>query len=191
MLALYIIAGIALFIILVLSIPIDMAVDLETEENVKARMRVGWLFGLVWKDISGRRKKRPEKIVKKKRRIRIKSLFSVLRTKGLAGAIFKLARRMLSCLKIRQLDTELRLGLDDPFETGMMCSVLWPGLVPLSSVGPVRFRIEPAFDEPAFEVNLYGRLRLFPIQMVVPLLGFIISPTGWRTVRSVVVSRWK
>ena len=191
MLALYIIAGIILFIILVLSIPIDMAVDFAAEENVKARMRVGWLFGLVWKDISGRKKKKVEKIPEKKRKIRIKPLLSVLRTKGLAGATLKLAKRMLSCLKVRQLDADFRVGLDDPADMGMMCAVLWPVLVPLSSFGPMKLRMEPAFDEPAFEVNLYGRVRLFPIQMVGPLLGFILSPTGWRTVRSVVVSWWK
>ena len=103
MLAVYIIAGVILFIILVLSIPIDMVANFAAEEDVRARMRVGWLFGLVWKDISGRKKKKPEKITEKKRKIRIKPLFSVLRTRGLAGAILKLARRMLSCLKLRQL----------------------------------------------------------------------------------------
>jgi len=190
MLALYIIAGIILFIILVLSIPVDMVFDLEAGEQVKATMRVGWLFGLVWKDIR-RRKKKPEKKPKKKRKWSMKPFLSVLRTKGLPRRLLKLARQILGCLKVRQLDADLRMGLDNPADTGMICSVLWPALVPLRPFGSIRRRMEPVFDEPALEVSLHGRVRLFPIQMVGLLLGFIFSPTGWRTVRSMVASRWK
>jgi len=186
-LALYIIAGIILFIILMLSIPVDMAFALEAHEDVKATMRVGWLFGLVWKDIRRRRKKKPEK--KKERSM--KPLLSLLRTKGLPRRLLKLARQLLSCLKVRQLDADFRVGLDDPVDTGMMCSVLWPALVPLSWFGPMRFRMEPAFNEPAFEGSLHGRIRLFPIQMVETLLCFALSPTGLRTLKLMVTSRWK
>jgi len=186
-LAVYIIAGITLFITLVLLIPVDMALDLEAHENVKARMRVGWLFGLVQKDMRQRRKKKPEK----KRKKNIKPVLSVLRTKGLPRGLLKLAGQMLSRLKVRQMDAELKVGLDDPADTAMMCSLLWPALVPLSSFGPVRLRIEPVFDEPAFEASLHGKVRLYPIQTVGPVLRFILSATGWRTIRSMVVSRWK
>ena len=72
MLALYIIAGIALFVVLVLFIPVDMALDLEAHENVKTRIRVGWLFGLFQKDIGQRRRKKPEEIPKKKRKEKVR-----------------------------------------------------------------------------------------------------------------------
>ena len=187
MLAVYIIAGITLFVVLVLFIPVDMALDLEAHESVKARMRVGWLFGVVQKDMRQLRKKKPEK----KRKKNIKPILSLLRTKGLPGGILRLIRQILNRLKVRQMDAELKVGLDDPGDTAMMCSLLWPALVPLSSFGPVRLRIEPVFTEPAFEASLHGRVRLYPIQMVGPLLHFILSATGWRTIRSIVVSRWK
>ena len=62
MLALYIIAGIVLVVILILSIPVEMAFDLEVPGEAKSRVRVGWLFGLVWKDIRGRKKKLKKKL---------------------------------------------------------------------------------------------------------------------------------
>ena len=65
MLALYIVAGIILFLILMLSIPVDMEFDLKAGEEVKATTRVGWLFGLVWKDIPRRKEKKPKKEKKK------------------------------------------------------------------------------------------------------------------------------
>ena len=187
MLALYIIAGIVLFIVLVLSIPVDMALDLEATERAGSKMRVGWLFGLFWKDIRGRRRKKPRK--KGKREMR--PILSMLRVRGLPEGILKLARRILGRFKVGQMDVDIRLGLDDPADTGMMYSVLWPLLVPVNPFGPVNFRLEPAFDEPTFEASLHGRARVYPIQMVGPVLRFVFSPTGWRAIKAMVVSRWK
>jgi hypothetical protein len=186
-LALYIIAGIVLFIMLVLSIPVDMALELETTERAGTKMRVGWLFGLFWKDIRGRRKRKP----KKRERKDFMSFLSVLRVRGLPEGILKLTRRMLGRFKVGQMDVDIRFGLDDPADTGMMYSVLWPLLVPVNPFGPVSFRLEPAFDEPTFETSLHGRVRVYPIQMVGPVLRFVFSPTGLRAIRTMVVSRWR
>ena len=187
MLALYIVAGIVLFIILVLSIPVDMALDLEAPERAGTKMRVGWLFGLFQKEIRGRRKKKPRKKAKRDMR----PFLSMLRVRGLPEGILKLTRRILGRFKVGQMDVDIRLGLDDPADTGMMYSVLWPVLVPVSSCGPVNFRFEPAFDDPTFEASLHGRVRLYPIQMVGPVFSFVFSPTGLRAIKTMAVSRWK
>jgi hypothetical protein len=185
-LALYIIAGIILLVILMLSIPVEMAFDLEVPGEAKSRVRVGWLFGLVWKEM-GRGRKKPER--KKKRGL--KPFLSLLRTRGLPGKLLKLARQIVSRVKVRQLDADLRVGLDDPVDTGVLCSIMWPVLGSLSSSGPVKVRIEPSFAEPALEASVHGRARLFPIEMVGPLLCFVFSPAGLRTARLMVVSRWR
>ena len=189
MLALYIVAGIVLFVIGVLFIPVDMMLDLDTAGDGGAKMRMGWLFGLVWKDIRRRKRKKPEKLKKRKRNIR--PLLSILRTRDLPAKALTLARQMLGCIKVRQLDADLRVGLDDPADTAILWSVLWPAVIPLSSSGPVIFRIEPAFDEAAFDVSVRGRMRLIPIQTVGPVIRFIFSRAFLRLMRSMVVSRWK
>ena len=191
MLALYIIASVILFIILMLSIPVDMTFDLATHEHTKAKIRIGWLFGLVWKDIRARKEKKPKEKPKKRRKRGIKSFLPLLRIKGLPGKILKLVRQIFGCLRIKQLDVTLRVGLDDPFDTGMLCSVLWPALIPPSPSGKVRFRLEPVFSEFAFEASLQGWVRLFPIQLVWLLVSFVLSPTGLRLLKLMVVSRWK
>lgn len=191
MLALYIIAGVILFIALMLSIPVDMKFDLATHEHAKAKIRIGWLFGLVWKDIRARKKKKPKEKPKKRRKRGIKSFLPLLRIKGLPGKILKLVRQILGCLKIKQLDVALRVGLDDPFDTGMLCSVLWPALIPPNPSGTVRFRLEPVFNQFAFEASLQGWVRLFPIQLVWSLVSFVLSATGLRLLKLMVVSRWK
>ncbi len=191
MLALYIIASVILFIILMLSIPVDMTYDLATHEHVRAKIRIGWLFGLVWKDIHARKKKKPKEKPKKRRKRGIKSFLPLLRIKGLSGKILKLVRQIFGCLRIKQLDVALRVGSDDPFDTGMLCSVLWPALIPPSPSGKVRFRLEAVFSEFAIEASLQGWVRLFPIQLVWLLVSFVLSPTGLRLLKLMVVSRWK
>lgn len=186
MLAVYIIAGIILLLILMLSIPVELVFDLEIPGEAKPRVRVGWLFGLVWKEIR-RRKRKP----KRKKKRSLKPFLSLLRTRGLPGNLLKLARQILSRVKVRQLDADLRVGLDDPVDTGMLWSVMWPALVSLNSSGPVKVRIEPSFAEPALEASVHGRIRLFPIEIVGSLLGFVLSPAGLRAARLMVVSRWR
>jgi hypothetical protein len=185
-LALYIIAGIILLVILVLSIPVEVVFDLEVPGKAKSGVRVGWLFGLVWKEI-GRGRRKP----KRKKKRGLKPFLSLLRTRGLPGKLPKLARQIVSRVKVRQLDAELRVGLDDPADTGVLCSIMWPVFISLSSSGPVKVRIEPSFAEPALEASVHGRARLFPIAMVGPLLCFVLSLAGLRAARLMVVSRWR
>ena len=130
MLALFIVAGVILIVIFMLSIPIEMAFDFDVNEQVRSRMRVGWFFGLIWKDIGRRRKKLEDKRKpeKKKRKKGIKPLLSLFRTEGVPGRLSKLVRKILSCLRIRQLDANLRIGLDDPADTAILCSMVWPVL---------------------------------------------------------------
>lgn len=186
MLAVYIIAGIILLLILMLSIPVELVFDLEVSGEAKSRVRVGWLFGLVSKEIR-RRKRKP----KRKKKRSLKPFLSLLRTRGLPGNLLKLARKILSRVKVRQLDADLRIGLDDPVDTGMLCAIMWPAIASLSSSGPVKVRIEPSFAEPALEASVHGRIRFFPIEMVGSLLCFVLSPAGLRAARLMVVSRWR
>ncbi len=185
MLALYIIAGIIFLVILTLSVPVELVFDVKTPVRGKSRIRVGWLFGLLWKEIRPSRKK-PEG----KRKRGVQFLISLL-SKGLLGKISKLVRQILSRIRIRQLDADLRVGLDDPVDTGILYAIMWPAIVSLNSSGPVQVRMEPSFVESALEVSMRGRIRLFPIQMVGPLLCFVFSLASLRAARSVVVSRWK
>jgi hypothetical protein len=187
--ALYIIAGIILFIVFVLSIPVEMAFDLHVHEGVKSRVRVGWLFGLIWKDM-GRRKKKPKEKKEKKKRS-MKTFFTVLRTEGVPSRLLKLAKQIIRGLKIRQLDAHFRFGLDDPADTGILYAIVWPALAFCGSYEHVSMSVEPSFDEPTLEGSMNGRIRFFPIQVVGTVLRFAFSPTGIRVAKSMLVSRWK
>ena len=203
MLALYITAGIILFIILaVLLIPVDITLELETYGDGRATTRVGWLFGLVKKEIgTGKKKegkkkppgkeKEEKKKPEKKRKRDIKTFLSILRIKGLLSRLVKLGRGILGCFRVRELDADLRVGLDDPVDTGIMYGLLHAVLIPSNSPGATRLRIEPVYDRPAFEINLHGTIRVILIQIVSYLLCFVFSRAGLRAIWSMVVSRWR
>ena len=205
MLALYIVAGIVLFIFLVFSIPVDIAFDVGGPGAARSRMRVGWLFGLLRKEFGGRRKKPEEREPKREKKRRSdKPFLSSLATKGIAvvssknrypinltvaRGLLKLSRRILSGVKVRYLDARLRIGLDDPADTAMLYSALWPVLVPLTYKSSAKVRMELSFEEPALDLTARGLVRVFPIQMVWSVLLFALSPAGLRVVKRMVMRR--
>jgi len=190
MLALYIVAGIALFILLVFSIPVDMAFNFGGPGAARSRMRVGWLFGLLGKEFGGRRKKPKEPAPeRKKKRRSMKPLLSLLMTKEIARGLLKLSRRILSGVRVRHLDARLRIGLDDPADTGMLYSALWPVLIPLTYNTSAKVRMEISFEEPVLDLTASGRIRVFPIQMVWSVLLFALSPAGLRAMKRMVMRR--
>ena len=198
MLALYIVAGIILLVILVLSVPVDLAFDLATDADGRRKLRVVWLFGLVGRDLLRRKQKRPPKAKKgppetgeKKKRPDLGFFLSVLRSRGLVDGVVRLVRRMLRSLRVRELDVSLRVGLPDPADTGMVYGVLWSALLLRSPSRAVRLRMEPAFEGPAFEVSLRGAVRVIPAQMAANAVRFVVSPPGLRVIKLTVVSRWK
>ena len=190
MLALYIVAGIVLFILLVFSIPVDMAFDVGGPGAARSRMRVGWLFGLLGKEFGQRRKEPKERTPKRKKKRRSAKPFrSLLVTKGVARGLLKLSRRILSGVRVRHLDARLRIGLDDPADTGILYSALWPVLVPLTYNSSAKVRMELTFEEPALDLTGRGRIRVFPIQMVWFVLLFALSPAGLRAMKRMVMRR--
>ncbi len=190
MLAIYIVAGVVLFILFVLSIPVDMAFDVGGPGAARSRLRVGWLFGLLGKEFGGKRKKPKERAPKKEKKRRSAMSFpSLFLTKGLARGLLKLSRRILSGVRVRHLDARLGLALDDPADTGMLYAALWPVLVPLTDSRSANVRMELSFEEPALDLAARGRIRVFPIQMVWSVLLFALSPAGLRAIKRMVMRR--
>lgn len=192
MLALYIVAAIVLFIFLVIAIPVDLALDVGGAGVAKPRVRIGWLFGLLGKDL-GRTSKKPKEPAPKKKKTKKKrsaaQFLSVLAAKGVASGLVKLARRIFGAIRVRHLDARLRIGLDDPAATGMLYSALWPVLVPLTYDRAAKVRLELSFEGPVLDLAAHGRIRVFPIQMVWSVLLFALSPAGLRGMKRMMVRR--
>lgn len=87
---------------------------------------------------------------------------------------------------------DFRAGLGNPADTGLLFALIGPAASRLSSSFPRQIRVEPSFeDETAFEGHLSGTVRLQPIQLVPPLMKFAFSSATIRTVKKLVLTRWK
>ena len=188
MLVLYVVVGVVLFTVLILSVPVEMAFDTG---RPGAKARIGWAFGLLWKNVGGKRKKKPAKPRVKKRKAGARAFLPLLTTRGVASGLLKLARRIIRGVRIRRLNARLRMGLDDPADTGMLYSVIWPVLIPLSYAGQSNVRLDLCFDEEVLDFTGRGHVRIIPAQMIWAVLLFGLSPAGLRVVRRMVVSRWR
>ena len=65
MLALYIIAGFIIFMILLMCVPIETTISVDTESGKKYSFVVSWLFGIVKKDMGERKPEKREKSIPK------------------------------------------------------------------------------------------------------------------------------
>ena len=191
-------ASLALLGVLVLGIPLAVTLRIDVHGRPKVRTRLVWLFGLVSKEIEKGKKPPAEKrrLVKDKPKSREgrgkgRAMFQILRTKGLLGQFKRLVKDILSHFKIRDLEVNLRVGLDNPADTGLLFAFIGPATFWLNSTFPHRIRVQPAFDEAVFEGYLYGALRLRPIQLVPPLLRFAFSLTTLRVLKTLVLAKWK
>ena len=191
-------AGLAGIIILVLCVPFDAALSVDTSDKPKFRLRLAWFFGLISKEVS-REKKKPEEKKKvseekrkKKRRAEFGTILSILRTKGLLKQFVNLLKGILRQLKIRELAVNLRLGLENPADTGFLFAVIGSTTPFLNLPSRYQLKLQPSLsDEAVFEGYFRSVIRLLPIKLAVPLLRFVFSPATLRVVKTLVLSKWK
>ena len=192
-------ASLAAVVTFVLCIPIHTELHLDVYGKPKFRMKLVWLFGLVSKQIT-KRKKKPEEEAKvaegkrkpKKGKLKPRTIFKILRTRGLLRQIKNLLRDILRCLKIRDLRVNFTVGLDDPADTGLLFALIGPAIFFLGSSRVHEISVQPSFeDEAVFEGYLHGAVSLVPIQLVIPCLKFTFSLATLRLIKILVLAKWK
>ncbi len=174
-----------------------MMLHMDVHGRPRFRLRLAWLFGLVSKEI-GEGKKKPEERRKAsegkptltERRKRVRTVFKILRTRGLLGQLGSLLRDILGQVRIRKLETNLRLGLDNPADTGLLFALVGPAIPFLSLSLPCRISVEPSFDEAVFEGYFDGGVRLWPIRLVKAFVRFAFSSATVRVVKILVSTKW-
>jgi hypothetical protein len=205
------ILGSALLILLILFILLALLllvpIDLEGRvsrggDRPETRMKIGWLFGRLHKDVSGADEQKPSKKGGKQApekeeeedkeakggRSSSRIALEVLRTEGFLGNLAHLLRGLFGAIRVQSLKIDIKLGLSDPANTGEAVGLLWAALIPLEALAPLRARIEPSFSEEALVGSVEGRLRILPIKTVTPLIVFLLSPpalrAGWKAIRA-------
>jgi hypothetical protein len=189
------ILGILVFLIILLTVPIDLVFNVGKRDHIESRVRIGWLFGLIGKDIRARKKqaKAKVKVKKKKRKKRsVKPLLAIVRTRGLLKHVIRFIKDIIRRIKIRNLYIHLKLGLADPADTGFLFAAVTPLLTFAGVQKPtIHVNIQPDFEQENLQGYAEGGVRVYPIQFIKPLLLFIFSLTTLRAIRAIIIARRK
>ena len=192
-----IVASLVAILFLVLCMPLDMTLHADVYGKPKFRLRFSWLFGLVSKEITGEKKKPPDKRraakgKKKHGRRDTRIIFRILRTKGVLRRLKELLKGVFSCLKFRELVADFKIGLGDPADTALLFAIIGPATAFLGSSQLHQIRLQPSFGDDAV-LEGYSRVtvRLRPIRLVSPFPKFVFSLTALRIIKVLILSKWK
>ena len=196
--AIAVIVSLAVFFTLLLCVPLYLVFHTKIDGRPRFSMRLIWLFGLVSHELRRGKKKADEEEGtehKQKQRDwtgRIRVTFEIMQTKGLLGQFISLAKRIRRHIKIKKLVANFNVGLDNPADTGLLFAFIAPANLLLRYFSPHQIKIEPSFaSETIIEGHLYGAVRVRPIQLAAPLMGFTFSLPTLRAVKKLVSSKWK
>ena len=188
-------SSLAGLLVLLLSVPIDLSFSLEGDESFRSRVRIGWLFGLVGKDLGGGEKGKEPKQEKKPRKQGRRSkrsprpFLAAVRTGGFPRHSLRFARRMLRAIRVRELNLGLQVGLGDPAETGRLLGLMSPVAACVDAVPRFHMSVEPDFNEETFWGYCNGSVRIYPIRMVPPIVLFALSLTSFRGFKAMLGAR--
>lgn len=182
----------------ILAIPVSLVVDVERTDQLHARLRVRWLFGLLDVALSRRppraspagrsaRPRQPQRVASRAARRRRRGpaiALALLRTEGLAERIFQLFRDLVTRFSFQGLYLRCEFGLDDPADTGRLYGTLAPFLVAVGA-GGADVRCQPDFQEACLRGACGGQIRVRPISLVSVVGGFFCSRPILRALRAV------
>lgn len=101
---------------------------------------------------------------------------SLMRNADFRHRLWKFIGRLFRSIRINALDVQLRMGLEDPADTGRLWGLMGPLSVMLSQVKTANVCIEPDFTNKLFFLRSYGRIRIIPLRVIATTLLFILSP---------------
>jgi hypothetical protein len=178
-------------ILVAFSIPIDLAVNVESSAAHRVRVRLVWFFGLLNVNLSGRkpRRKRGAREGKKTpvRSAVFRRVKGALVTKGLLTAVARFLRRTLSAVKLQDFHLRVRFGLDDPADTGMLLAAAAPALGVLRRLTS-GFSAEADFNQEVFQASGNMVVRIYPIRIMGASAIFLLSPATLRAAKAMLWS---
>ncbi len=209
---------ILLLALLVFFCAVDLMVDLRTKgQDISGKIVIKWLFisysrvfyptkskgSDLKKEQDAGKKEEVEKSVpasirhvdgvpdknigKKKKGLKAKDALRIFN--NIKSPLFRLFRGTMRNLMLRCGKCDLRFGLPDPADTGMLCGFLFGAFGSLHQYWhDFSYFLEPRFDEKALDLQLTADIRLRIYKLIPVFLRFAfdrrVLRTGWLLVRT-------
>lgn len=171
-------------IVALLAIPFDVKFKIQRQEEFYSDIAVQWLFGLVKLNTSSQRRHEPDKTGKitkikktKKKRTNARVAKDLLWNARFRYRFFKFVKDMIKAIHIASFYVRVRLGLDDPADTGRLWALLGPLSVLLSNLSHSKVQLQPDFETEIVYLDSKGHIRIVPLQVIFTIFAFLLSPT--------------
>jgi hypothetical protein len=176
--------------LLVLPVRVDVRLTVGPDAaGPPARARVRWLI-FAWETGGADRAGKPgspDRARQPPARRRGGAL-AALRTPGFPRRCIRLIRELRHALRPRRVVVRARVGLDDPFETGMLAGAAAAGAV-LRTPGAFDVEITPDFSDTALAGRADLSWSLRPAAVLWPIVSFLAAPVVWRAGRAALRER--
>ncbi len=177
------------FVLLILSVPIDLSVSVTVGTRIQMRTKISWLFGLIEKDI--KKSQRKEKFNKPRHRksgqsrFRVRRLIKLFRIRGITQRIRVFFTDILKRTEIRILEADVIVGFENPADTGLMFALVAPAAAFIPS-RDCKISIAPSFESRGvLEGSIWAMLRLQPVRFIIPFFKFLFSLSTLRALKAV------
>jgi len=185
------------FLIALLAIPVDVKFSVRLHERFRERVMIAWMFGLVRLPIPSKTGKpspqepTPETHKGKRLYKGSRSMVTMLRSEGFWPRLLRFASDILNVMQVRIFRLRVRLGLEDPADTGQVWAFVGPLTAMLAGARGTDIEIEPDFERAFLSVDGNAELRIVPIRVLAVVIPFIGSPATLRAAWAVIASRRK
>jgi hypothetical protein len=184
-------AALALVLAL-LAVPVDVALAARRRDRLETRVTVRWWWGRVCLPMSkggpkarkARKPKKPRKARKPGRPSGARRALALLRSPDFPRRVIALVRGLLARVHVRRLELAVRLGLDDPADTGRLWGVVGPAAALLNPPAPARVEVAPEFGGALFHLDAAAEARVVPAAVLGTVVAFLLSPVTLRAMRA-------
>jgi len=175
---------ILLLLVLVLVLPVYLEIALTVHGRADLKLRVFYFFRLLcWELVNKPAQKQEQQASAKKSRGQIMwpRIYRSIQIKGLWNSIWLLIKRLAHAIKIRKLESDLRISLGDDYYTGMFVGLSLPALLFLNAQLSSELKMLPVFEEDLMlDGSLMGVIAVRPIRILAPMTAFIFSQPVWK-----------
>jgi hypothetical protein len=177
---LIIVLAILALIILLLVLPLGIRLSAGFHGGAIFKARIKCFFGLLSWEMStahAREEKSAKPELEKTGHHTISQMIEAAQVKGLGARVKLLIKQIYRRVRVRSIQSDLRVSLGDDYYTGMLAGIFIPAVLYLNQRFDGTVLIQPAFEEELFlEGDICGDLQVRPVHVLVPCLGFALSP---------------
>lgn len=176
---------------LLLLIPVTLAFRIDWPERRNQDIRVIWAFGLVnvrvsesdANDDDDERAPEAEDEDDDEDAKGSSKPLAAIRYKPFRQRMYRLVRELWRAIGKDDVFLRIRVGLDNPADTGQLWAWLGPLSAFVSHARDAEVSLQPEFRFEQLDVDAGGRIRIVPLQILGLALGLALSREFWRGLR--------